>query len=127
MTGKQKRSSSPVKGRTKSVKYGSRGTTFIRRCFAASTSSSTEILQPGHGGLRQSSTLARGDFFSQLQGFIRSVLTYELFTNHSLSACNRQLLLVPSKLLSYLVVIALVNVYHVHGRAVKRLSKFLRS
>src|SRR5258708_19730178 len=100
--------------RTKSVKYGSRGTTFIRRCFAASTSSSTEILQPGHGGLRQSSTLAYGDFFSQLQGFIRSVLTYGLLTNHPFSARNRQLLLVPSNLLSYLVVTSLLNLSHLH-------------
>jgi hypothetical protein len=113
--------------RTKSVKYGSRGTTFIRRCLAASTSSSTQILQPGHGGLRQSSTLAYGDFFSQLQGFIRSVLTYGLLTNHPFSGRNRQLLLVPSKLLPYLVVSPLVNVYHVHSHAVKRFSKFLRS
>src|SRR5258708_36087952 len=95
----------PVKGRTKSVKSVSRGTPFIRRCFAASTSSRTEILQPGHGGLRQSSSLARGDFFSQLQGFIRSSLTYELSTNRSLSTCNRQPLLVPSKLLLYAVVV----------------------
>src|SRR5260370_3857366 len=113
--------------RTKSVKYGSRGTTFIRRCLAASTSSSIEILQPDHGGLRQSSTLAYGDFFSQLQGFIRSVLTYGLLTNRPFSGRTRQLLLVPSKLLPYLVVIPLVNVYHEHIPSFKLLAQFLRT
>src|ERR1700694_840804 len=67
LSDKQKRSSSSVQGRTMSVIHSSRGTTFIRRCPAASTSSSTNILQPGNGGIRSSSTLAYSDFFSQLR------------------------------------------------------------
>jgi hypothetical protein len=87
-----------------SVIHSSRGTTFIRRCPTASTSSSTNILQPANGGIRPRSTLACSDFFSQLRGFIRGQLTYELSTNRSLSGCNKEPLLVPSKLLRYSVV-----------------------
>jgi len=47
------------------------------------------ILQPDYGGIRQSSTLARSDFFSQLQVFLRSMLTYGLSTSHPLSGRNR--------------------------------------
>jgi len=50
-----------------SVIHNSRGTTFIRRCPTASTSSSTNILQPANGGIRPRSTLAYSDFFSQLR------------------------------------------------------------
>jgi len=217
---KQKRSSSFIQGRTKSVKERSRGATFIRWCLTTSTLSSTDILQPANGGIRQRSTFAYCDFFSQFRvlftadwhtsfppiarsldanrnrysslqdfsaiklcfefllqverqikmpfirllakdeerniqlswyhlhspvprdtnlveywhtpawlrrhpakvyfrmlrfllaapGFIHSALTYELFTNRSLSWRNRQLLLVPSKLLLYSIVNIVVNV-----------------
>lgn len=93
-----------------SVIHSSRGTTFIRRCPTASTSSSTNILQPANGGIRQRSTLACSDFFSQLRGFIRGQLAYELSTNRSLSRCNREPLLVPSKLLRYSVVRFIDNI-----------------
>ena len=96
-----------------SVIHSSRGTTFIRRCPTASTSSSTNILQPANGGIRQRSTFAYSDFFSQLRGFIRGQLTYELSTNRSLSACNKEPLLVPSKLLPYSV----VHVYVILSRS----------
>jgi hypothetical protein len=46
------------------------------------------ILQPDYGGIRQSSTLAWSDFFSQLQVFLRSILTYELSTSRPLSGRN---------------------------------------
>jgi hypothetical protein len=95
----------PFKGRTKSVLRGFRGTTFICSCFAARASSSTYILQPGYGGYRQRSTLAQSDFFSQLRVFFHSVSTYGLSTSRPLSACNKQPLLVPSKLFPYSIVL----------------------
>src|SRR5437763_1742826 len=88
LSDKQKRSPSFVQGRTKSVMHNSRGTTFMRRCLATPTLSSTNILQPDYGGIRQRSTLASSDFFSQLRGFFRGLLTCELSTNRPLSGCN---------------------------------------
>jgi hypothetical protein len=86
----------------------SRATTFIRQCLTASTSSSTNILQPGYGGFRQRSTFAQCDFLSQLRVFFHSVPTYGLSTTRPLSARDKQPLLVPSKLFPYSVVIVTV-------------------
>jgi hypothetical protein len=57
-----------------------------RRCRLAFQG--TTILQPGYGGFRQRSTFARSDFFSQLRGFFRSVLTYGLSTSRPFSGCK---------------------------------------
>ncbi len=46
------------------------------------------ILTPDYGGIRRSSTLARGDFFSRLRVFIHSMLTYGLSTNRPFSGRN---------------------------------------
>jgi len=86
-----------------SVIHSSRGTTFIRCCLTAPTSSSTYILQPANGGIRPRSTLARSDFFSQLRAFFHGWLTYGLSTNRPLSGCNLEPLLVPSMLFCYKV------------------------
>src|SRR5207248_722249 len=110
LSDKQKRSPSFVQGRTKSVIHNSRGTTFMRRCLATPTLSSTNILQPGYGGIRQRSTFASSDFFSRLRDFFHSVLTYGLSTNRPFSRRNTQLLLGPSKPLLYSVVTPLANV-----------------
>src|SRR5436305_12353734 len=84
--------------------YGSRGTTFLRRCLATSTSSSTNILQPANGGIRQRSTFAPGDFFSQLQVFFHSVSKYGFYTSRLLFGRIKLLFLFPSMLLIYLVI-----------------------
>ena len=53
---------------------------------------------------------SQGDFFSQLRVFIHSALTYGLPTTRPLSGRNKQLLLVPSKLLLYVVVYVSVKI-----------------
>ncbi len=90
--------------RTKSVdlKYCSRGSTCICHHLTTATSASTYetyILMPDYGGIRCSSTLARSDFFSQLQGLLRDWSTCRLLSNHLLSVRNGYPLLAPSKLL----------------------------
>src|SRR5260370_26564264 len=60
--------------------------------------------RPDHGGHRQRSTFAPGDFFSQLRGLFHSRLTYGLSTTRPLSVCNQELLLAPSRLLLYVIV-----------------------
>ena len=59
----QKRSSSSIPGKDEERSTCSRGTTFICQCLAASTSSSTTLLQPGYGGFRQRSTFAQSRRF----------------------------------------------------------------
>ncbi len=91
----------------------SRGTTFMRRYLAASTSSSTSILQSDDGDYRQRRTFASSDFFSQLGDFFHSAPAYGFSTSHPFSACGERLLLGPSRLLDYSVVASSGSVYHV--------------
>jgi len=74
-----------------------------RRCRPAFQG--INILEPVNGGLRQRSTFAQSRrFLLAAPGFIHSALTYGLSTTRPLSGRNKQLLLVPSKLLLYTIV-----------------------
>ena len=62
-------------------------------------------------------------FLLAAPGFYSQCVTYGLCTDRPLSGCTEHLLLVPSKLLVYSVVIALFNVYHATVRFVNSFGR----